>query len=313
MSASPLVIVVIVHWGSPELTMACINSVLAGSYSELKIIVVDNCPESRLNWPGGTDPRVLYILNPENTGYCGGNNLGILQARAFPAKHILLLNNDAVIHSDMIVNCVRHMQTHPDTAVISPKIMFQQARNIINQAGGELNPRTGDTSIYGENEEDTGQCDSQRTITFASGCAFFARVRVFEEVGLFDEQLFCYCEDDDLSRRIVLKGYRMTYLPSARVWHHHSNFVGNRGGLPSRFHLYYYWRNKLFNLKRYSLQRVPSGYLKFARGFARAALVFTLKHGRPDLALSMLLGIIDALSGKMGRQDHAFIQTGTSN
>ena len=222
MHDEPLIAIVVVHFGSPEMTRECLQSIAASNYANLHVIVVDNYPESRLSrcFPE-METSVAYILNSTNTGYCGGNNVGIMKALELGAKYILLLNNDTIVDNALLSTCVFHMESQPDISVISPKILFHSPPQYINFAGGQLDFNTGEIDMFGLNEKDVGQCDAEREITFAMGCAVFARSSVFAQVGLFDEKLFCYGEDVDLSRRIVWAGLKMRYLPLARVWHKH--------------------------------------------------------------------------------------------
>ena len=54
---------------------------------------------------------------------------------------------------------------------------------------------------------------------WASGAALALKREVFEKTGGFDESIFMYCEDVDLSWRIRLAGYTIKYLPCAVTQH----------------------------------------------------------------------------------------------
>ncbi len=54
---------------------------------------------------------------------------------------------------------------------------------------------------------------------WASGAAMVLTRKVFELTGGFDESIFMYCEDVDLSWRIRLAGYDIQYVPSAITEH----------------------------------------------------------------------------------------------
>ena len=310
MCDGPLVAVVIVHWGSPEMTMECTESVCASRYRSLKTIVVDNCPERRL-WqqPSEIGDAIVYMPVATNTGYCGGNNLGIRRAQELGAKYVLLLNNDTIIDKSLIRNCVCYMEDQPEVAVISPKVFFHQRPKHIYVAGGDLDVNTGEVSYIGWNERDVGQYERERDITWAQGSALFARASVFERVGLFDERLFCYGEDVDLSRRIILAGMRMIYYPKARVWHKCSSLEDKSTGiLATPLATYYIWRNKLFNFRRYIVERRARGYCVFAFRFIWRFASFVLKHRRLDLCRAMVLGLVDAVAGRMGKRQYALFE-----
>ena len=307
MRDGPLVAVVIVHWGIPEMTMECIRSVRASTYRSLDIVVVDNCPERRL-WqrPFEVDDTVEYIQAATNTGYCGGNNVGILRARERGSAYVMLLNNDTIVDPDMIRNCVAFMEDQPDISVISPKILFYHRPQYINVAGGDLDLNTGEVTLVGVNQRDMGQYDAERGITFATGCALFARARVFEQVGLFDELLFSYGEESDLSRRILLAGMRMRYYPKAKVWHKWSSMdLKDKVSLPGTLATYYIWRNRLYYLRRYISRKRARSYGLFAFGFLWNFASFALKYRRLDLCMAMLRGLVDSIAGRMGKCEHS--------
>ena len=310
MRDEPLVAVVIVHWGSREMTLECVGSVCASDYRNLKTVVVDNCPERRL-WqqPLEIDGAIVYMPVATNTGYCGGNNLGISRAQELRAKYVLLLNNDTIIDKSLIYNCVSYLEEQPAVAVISPKMFFHQRPQYIYVAGGELNINTGENSFIGCNERDVGQYEKAREITLAHGCALFARASVFERVGLFDETLFCYGEEVDLSRRIIVAGMRMVYYPKARLWHKCSSLEAEgKGFLPTTLATYYMWRNNLYNLRRYINERRARGYCAFAFRFVWRFASFALKYRRLDLCRAMVLGLVDAVAGRMGKREYSLFE-----
>jgi hypothetical protein len=216
-----------------------------------------------------------------------------------------LLNNDTVVDTDMVNHCVNYLEGHPDVSVISPKILHYSAPRYISVAGGTIDVNTGSSVKFGENEEDLGQFDSEKDITWATGCAIFAASSVFERIGLFDEDLFCYCEDDDLSRRILLAGMRIKYYPKAQLWHKGPFVKANKSNLPTSFTTYYFWRNRFYNLRRYVSEKRARGYGLLAFRFLRTLAAFAFKHRRFDLCTAMLLGLVDSIAGRMGKREHS--------
>ena len=60
------------------------------------------------------------------------------------------------------------------------------------------------------------------------GAAVLLRRRYLEEVGRFDERLFMYAEDADLSWRGARRGWRYRYVPTSVVRHEHRASSGGR-------------------------------------------------------------------------------------
>ena len=75
-----------------------------------------------------------------------------------------------------------------------------------------------------------------------SASAALYRRAMLEEIGLFDEDFFLYCEDTDLGLRARWAGWKCIYVPGAVVDHHYSHSAGRA----SRLKAYYVERNRLF-------------------------------------------------------------------
>jgi GT2 family glycosyltransferase len=63
-------------------------------------------------------------------------------------------------------------------------------------------------------------------VLLPSGCAALYRRSMLNEIGLFDEDYFLYCEDTDLGLRARWAGWRCRYVPEAIVFHHYSSTAG---------------------------------------------------------------------------------------
>jgi GT2 family glycosyltransferase len=77
---------------------------------------------------------------------------------------------------------------------------------------------------------------------FPSGCAAMYRRDMLDEIGLFDERFFLYCEDTDLGLRARWKLWECAYAPDAIVEHRYSHSAGRASDLKA----YYVERNRLF-------------------------------------------------------------------
>jgi GT2 family glycosyltransferase len=91
-----------------------------------------------------------------------------------------------------------------------------------------------DPSEYGRVEE----------ALLPSGSAALYRRKMLEEIGLFDERFFLYCEDTDLGLRARWAGWKCLYVPAAVVDHHYSHSAGRASALKA----YYVERNRLFTV-----------------------------------------------------------------
>jgi GT2 family glycosyltransferase len=105
-----------------QVTKACIDSVLRFRSIERDrvIIVNDASPEQGMNdflseYLG--QPNIEIITNLTNLGFIGAVNLGMRQA---PAGHMVLLNSDTVLHSDIFSGFLKINETDPNIGTITP-------------------------------------------------------------------------------------------------------------------------------------------------------------------------------------------------
>ena len=63
--------------------------------------------------------------------------------------------------------------------------------------------------------------DEVMEVPFLSGCFMFLRSEALRKVGLFDERMFMYVEDTDLTRRMG-QHFKTLYYPNAYVYHQYA-------------------------------------------------------------------------------------------
>ena len=117
--------------------------------------------------------------------------------------------------------------------------------DVVNNVGSNLY-RRGFGGDRGFMERDHGQFEQVVEVFAWCGGAVLLRGEYLREVGLFDERLFLYYEDTDLSWRGRLQGWRYVYSPSAVVRHRHAQSSGV-GSDVFRFHTE---RNRLLVLAK---------------------------------------------------------------
>jgi len=100
---------------------------------------------------------------------------------------------------------------------------------------------------------------------FPSGSAALYRRAMLDEIGLFDESLFLYCEATDLGLRAQWAGWGCRYVPGAVVEHRYSHSAGRASPLKA----YYVERNRLCTV----VKNFP-GRMLWAAPFASVARYF---------------------------------------
>ena len=97
--------------------------------------------------------------------------------------------------------------------------------DIVQNAGSEIHPG-GHGGDRGFRQIDTGQFEESEEMFAWCGGAVLLRPEYLEDVGLFDDKMFLYYEDLDLSWRGQLKKWKYSYEPSSVVRHHHAQSTG---------------------------------------------------------------------------------------
>ena len=96
--------------------------------------------------------------------------------------------------------------------------------------------------------------------TWCSGAAFAVKRTVFQEVDGFDEKIFMYAEDVDLSWRIRTAGYTLKYVPCVKI-HHYS--YESAGEIKPNQHVYSIVNNILLRYRFSGKKGIIRGHLLF--------------------------------------------------
>jgi len=214
---------IVVTWNKMEDTVACIESLLDSTRPPDQIVVVDNGSEDRfitqLRKFCEGKANIALIENSANYGYTRGANLGIQYALDHIADIVLLINNDAVLTEDALEIFLEVVRQEDSVGLFGPRILYYDEPEIIWHGGGRY--FIAKTGVIGheKNRRVTDCLDENREVTYLTGCVLLIRSRVFEEIGLFDEDFFMYAEDPDFCFRARKAGIRLLYVPQARAMH----------------------------------------------------------------------------------------------
>jgi len=225
-SKPPTVTVVIPNWNGKHLLKTCLDSLRGQSYSNHTIIVVDNgSTDGSVEYLAELYPEVEVACFAENRGFSVAVNEGVKRATG---DYIALLNNDTEVDPRWLEELVGALERHPEVGFCASKMLNFYRRNILDTAGDGFS-RYGLAFKRGSRRADGPEYNSEEYVFGACGGASIYRRKLFEEVGLFDEDFFAYLEDVDLSFRAQLKGFRCLYVPTAIVYHMVGGTSGGKG------------------------------------------------------------------------------------
>lgn len=269
--------IVIVNYNAREYLRECIFSIedTIGNLDH-EIIVVDNhSMDGSVTFVREAFPGITLIANKTNGGLSRACNQGIKISKG---RYILLLNNDTVLLPHALERMVAAMERHPGIGLLGCRLLnsdgsLQQSfgrvinfRNdffqkfFINLYEKRKNRLVGKLLIRSHSQG--------KDVDWIKGACMLLRRETVFDAGLLDENYFMFMEEVDLSIRVKQMGWRVVYIPDARIVHHGGGSTSTNSYRASveyrRSQLYFYrkhyGKSGLFYLRVYLLCKFAFNY-----------------------------------------------------
>jgi GT2 family glycosyltransferase len=294
-SSQPAVAAVVVNWNGAALTVACVESLLASRYANLRVLVVDN---------GSTDgsadeiaahvPAAELVRSAHNRGFAGGCNVGIRAALEAGAEYVLLANNDAFVAPDMLPELVATLEADAARGVAGPLICYASDPELVWYLADDERRWLPVPRRVGSDEPASSIAPDARRVGYVCGCGMLVRRAVFERAGLLDERFYMYFEDADFCRRARAAGFAIWAAPRARMWHHVSRSA-QRVAAASRERITMY---RILFYRRHTTGLKRAAAAAFVAYAALRAVWGDLRHGRRELLAPTLRGFVQGWTMK---------------
>jgi GT2 family glycosyltransferase len=281
--------VVIVNYNGFEHLRQCVASLLESKYAFYEIIIVDNASRdgsvSRTKKEFEKYKNKIVILDlTKNLGFAVGNRIGANKAMG---EYLLLLNSDTRVENSSLSELVKVLDRDSSIGVAQAKLLLMDKPDTFDSAGATMNV-LGDSRSRGVLEKDVGQYDQMDEISYAKGAAMIVRKKIWDNLDGFDPLFFVYSEESDFCWRVWLAGYRVVFVPSAKVYH-----VGAATTTKFRpsYLMFQQYRNQIVTMvKNLSLKNL----VKYTPGLVGYNLKWVFLHiGRnePQSVLANLRGV----------------------
>lgn len=242
----PTVTVVVPTLAAGDALADCLRSLEKQTLENFEVVVVDNSGSRRA--APGADARVRVIANDRNVGFGAAVNQGY---RSSNATYLATLNDDAVASPHWLKALVRAAEDRPSAGMFASEVRL--AGNGTLDSAGMLVASDGSSKQRGHGENPANY-SMEHDALFPSGSAAMYRRTMLEEIGLFDESYFLYCEDTDVGLRGRWAGWECAYVPGAVVEHRYSHSAGRASALKA----YLVERNRIFTVfKNFPLRMWP--------------------------------------------------------
>lgn len=257
--------IVVVSYNTRALLLECVASVHASldrSGLQGEVWVVDNASsDDSVTEVKCRFPATHLIANSDNRGFAAANNQA-LRAMGFGEQTVgslpgavLLLNPDTVVHGDALRLMYRVLTEQPNTGAVGAALVYEDGRfqhsafrfPTLFQVLLDffpINHRLADSRLNGRYPRARYDAGRPFPIDHPLGAALMVRGETIEQVGLFDEAYFMYCEEIDWCIRIRRAGLEIRCVPKARITHYAGQSTRQSRGTMlvalwrSRFHLF---------------------------------------------------------------------------
>ena len=221
--------IVLYHNKKEQLTKA-IKSFL-NTELKVKLYLVDNSSNDDLKELEKLDDRVEYIFNNANLGYGRAHNIAMKKSVEDDVLCHLVLNPDIYFEKGVLEELFGYMEHYQDVGNIIPQVRYpdgeiQHLCKLLPTPADKLFRRFLPFKNLKRNMNEryelrfTGYKEPMN-LPSLSGCFMFLRVDALKSVGLFDENIFMYEEDTDLSRRLFTK-YKNIFYPIVEITHEYA-------------------------------------------------------------------------------------------
>jgi GT2 family glycosyltransferase len=275
----------VLHWNNPEGALRTARSLRAHvPFADVAIIENGSGAAARAELERGAAAAGLRVIAlPHNLGFTGGMNHAVF-GTGLPAEtaFVLLASHGTEVTPGCIEKVVAALEADPRAGLLVPRI--DRDTPLVFGAAADWSTRPGPFV----------------EIVRASGALMLVRTEAFRAVGGFDDRLFAYYEDVDLSRRLWKAGWKVGMVPDA-VFHEDGST------LPGLGRIYLISRNSMISSR-------GDGRLAFAKRAAGVAtssaraLLGSLAPWRAAerrslsrlFARGQFLGLVDGLTGVTG-------------
>jgi hypothetical protein len=222
---------IIVNWNTRVLLLKCLDSIMQTvKLLPFEIWVVDNgSMDGSAAAAKQQHPDIHLIENKSNRGFAAANNQAL---RQMTGQYAILLNSDAVLTTGAAYALFEFMENTPNAGMACGQLL--------NTDGSKQNSIANFPSLLGllSNESllqllmphrfpgKRRQISHPIEIESGIGACLIVRKAAMDEAGLLDEEYFFFFEETDWARRMRAHGWKVYFVPAARIVHAQGKSVG---------------------------------------------------------------------------------------
>lgn len=207
-------------------------------------------------------PNSILIERANNGGTTGAYNDGIRYALEIPeVDAIMLLSNDIDISIQSISVIYKFLNSKSQAGAVAPVLLASDGRTVVTH-GEKLKPDMGIQRLFEGKYIEESMPEVVEAECLPGGMNIVKR-EVYEKVGLQDESLFMYMDENDFFYRVTCSGYKLFSTKNAVASHCHIATEGKQND--NSLAWFYINRNHLFVCRKY--KSIVEVLMLFSRKF----------------------------------------------
>ena len=220
MNQSPSTVgIVVLSWNRRERVLDCIARLERLEGVAITIIVVDNASsDGSVEAISSRFPATVLLAQRVNSGFVGGVNAGLSEAKRLGLTFAWLLNDDTTVEDDVLTNLMAFAHANPRFSIFSPVIRDNDSEKKLQFVNGAVDWRR--NRLYDNlSAERFDQLLSSGSTAVLIGTALLINMKVIEKLVGFEKEFFAYWEDIDFCVRCAKEGFLSSVVLSATVFH----------------------------------------------------------------------------------------------
>ncbi|OQY11239.1 MAG: hypothetical protein B6I30_07180 [Desulfobacteraceae bacterium 4572_187] len=248
--------IIIVNWNTRELLLECLASIFETAIkATFEVWLVDNAStDGSVESAKKKYPDINIIVNEKNLGFAAANNLAF---KRMNGRYALLLNTDATLTNGAVNALYDFMEVNNKAGVACGQLL--------NTDGSRQNSIANYPSLLSLLFNETvlrilfpDKYPSKRKEYIAPlevdsciGACMIVRKKAMDEVGIFDEGYFFFLEETDWAYRMKQAGWKIYFIPKARIFHAQGKSIGKSANKKimfyrSRYYFFKKWYKSIY-------------------------------------------------------------------
>jgi len=271
--------IIIINYNTFQLTCNCIASLKKKLLDvDYEIVLVDNASvECSPDLFKEKFPFINLIKSPDNTGFTGGNNMGVEAAKG---EYLLLLNSDTELINNAPKICLDYIKAHKEVGMVSCQLQYPDGRiqhtcRRFRTISWELLEVFPFYKLLPKRKREMLMLhhyfdhQSFADVDWVWGAYMLFPRSIIQQLPKkkLSDDFFMYCEDTLWCWDFKQLGYKIHFLPQAKVMHVHKGSVS---------------KDKWIKIRTTSIKNHATFMKKFypdLRWYVFAAIYFTKQYG----------------------------------